>query len=147
MSEKILYVDDREPPSVGEILAQNCTIPIIYKRLDTADFVCEDVYVERKTINDFAISIMDKRLFEQVERLTQLPNSYLLISGLLKDMTVNIYPHAILGAIAKIASKGVTVVQVEDEEKLFYLLLKIFEHHGKLKLNKTFKYNINNNTS
>ena len=69
-----------------------------------------------------------------------MPKAYLIISGLMKDLTVRIYPHAILGAIASIASKGVTVVQVENGEDFFYLVLKIFEHEGKLLMNKKFVF-------
>ena len=133
--EKTLIVDNREPLNVVELLAKNSPLPIEFKQLVTGDYVVEDddtVAIERKTLSDFADSIVDRRLFNQVDRLRKFPHSYVLISGKLDEVRSNVSPHAILGAVAYIASLGITVVKVDSDEELVYLILKLLERHKKL---------------
>ena len=137
---KVLLIDCREPPSFAEIVAKNCPIPIDIQQLKTGDYVCEDVAIERKTIEDFASSLKDRRLFKQFERLQNFEHPFILISGQMSDLKSKINPHSILGAIAYLASKNITIVKVDSYEDLAYLILKIFEKHGKLQLkNGAFK--------
>lgn len=137
---KILLIDDREPPSFAEIVAKNCPIPIDLKRLKTGDYVCEDVAIERKTINDFAASFKGHRLFTQAERLKTFEHPFILVSGQMADLYSRVNPHSILGAIAYLASQGITIIKVDSYEDLAYLILKIFEKFGKLKMqNGAFK--------
>ena len=111
------------------------------KRLKTGDYVCDDVYIERKTIDDFASSLMGKRkrLFKQFDRLLKCKYRFIVISGRIKDLKSKVHQHSIIGAIAWLAAHGVTVITVDTNEELAYLILKILEHHGKLKTKK-FKY-------
>ncbi len=137
-----LFVDSREPPIMAVKLAELCTIPIEVKMLETSDYCCEDVGIERKSPNDFALSIMGKeeehngRLFTQSERLlTEFPHHYIFVTGTLDDIAVNIHRHALLGALASIARKGITVVfGLNNEDDFVYLTLKIFEKYGKLQM-------------
>ena len=137
---KVLLIDDREPPSFAEIIAKNCPIPIDLKRLKTGDYVCEDVAIERKTINDFAASLKDKRLFNQLERLRDFEHPFILISGQMSDLKSKINPHSILGAMAYLASQGITIIKIDSYEDLAHLILKLMEKFGKLKMqNGAFK--------
>ncbi len=138
---KVLLIDDREPISFAEILAENCPIPIDIQRLKVADYVVEDVFIERKEINDFAASLRDKRMWTQLEKLTKVPHAFILISGSKATLNSRINPHSILGAMAYLASKGVTIIKVDDASDLAYLILKIFEKFGKFKMqNGSFKF-------
>jgi ERCC4-type nuclease len=137
----MLIIDDREPLDFAEALAKNCTIPIDFQHLKTGDYVCEDVVIERKTWPDFASSLVDRRMFKQFDRLTKCPHPYILISGTKKDLQSKINPHSMLGAMAYLAAHGVTIIKLDSLEELAYLMLKIFEQHGKLRLaNGSFKY-------
>ena len=137
---KVLLIDDREPISFAEIVAKNCPIPIDIQRLKIADYVCEDVFIERKEINDFAASIKDKRLWNQLKKLTTVPHPFILISGTKNDLKSKINPHSLLGAMAYLASCNVTIIKVDDAEDLAYLILKLMEKFGKLKMqNGAFK--------
>ena len=133
--EKVLLVDDREPKGLVAKLSAQCTIPIKFERLKTGDYVCDnEIIVERKTINDFALSIIDRRLFKQYDRLKEFPHAYIFISGKLGQVKSKISRHAILGAIAFLAHSKITVIKVENDDDLIYLILKIFEQFGKLKV-------------
>lgn len=132
--KKILYLDDREPAELAEILAESCPIPIKIKRLKVGDYQIDDVVIERKEINDFAASITSKkkRLWKQFDKLLQCKYRYILISGKMENLKSDISPHSILGTMAWLAVHGVTVVKVDSDEDLAYLILRIFKHHGKL---------------
>lgn len=129
---KILFIDDREPASFVNLVIETSTILIEMKHLETGDYVCEDVVIERKTIDDFVSSIIDKRVFRQCERMLKSPHRYLLISGRIKDIWSKITPHAVLGAIAFFVNNGISVVTLDDNEEMVYMILKILENHGKL---------------
>jgi ERCC4-type nuclease len=132
--EDVLFIDSREPPWVAEKIAQLCPIEISVEQLETGDFICGDIAIERKTINDLAASIVDKRLFTQTERMrNNFSYHYVLINGRLQDVEMNINRHAILGAVGKVASLGTRIIWVDlEKDDLVYLILKLFEWHGKL---------------
>lgn len=134
---KILYIDDREPLRFAELVAQNCSIPIEFKRLKTGDYIIDDVGIERKAINDFASSMISKkkRLWNQFDRMKkEFHHPFILISGTMSDLQSQVKPHSILGAIAYLACNGITVIKVDTDEDLAYLILKIFEKYGKLRM-------------
>lgn len=144
---KVLKIDDREPGRFAELIAQLCPIPIEVTRLKTGDYVCEDVVIERKTINDFALSIFgmekdkDGRLWTQTKRMREeFPHHYVLTTDGFDNLNVNIHRHAFLGALASILKSGTSVCfNIANDEDFVYLLLKIFEKHGKLSLIKPGK--------
>jgi ERCC4-type nuclease len=137
---KLLLIDDREPLEFAELISANCPIPVDFQRLKTGDYVCEDVIIERKTINDFAGSLTGKkkRMFTQFDRLKKCKRPFLVISGCKDDLISKINYHAIIGAKAYLAANGVTVVQEESDDDLAYLILKILEKCGKFKLMNGF---------
>ncbi len=132
---KLLLIDDREPLKFAELVAENCTIPIEFRRLKTGDYVIDDVGIERKTIRDFASSLTSKkkRLWNQFDRMkSTFKFPYMVISGNILDLETHVTPHAIIGAIAYCATHGITVIKVDTDQDLAYLILKLFERHGKL---------------
>lgn len=150
---KVLYIDDREPAYFCELVAENCTIPVEFKRLKTGDYVCEDVAIERKAINDFAASVISpkKRMWKQADRLRkEFRFPYIVISGTTKEITSAVTDHALMGAIAYLTTprtKGnvilepaIPVVKVDTDQQLAYLILKIMEKHHKLELCKDLKH-------
>ena len=66
-------MDDRERHSgVPEALKQHPDVEITTRRLSLGDYQVDDtLIVERKTLADFALSVRDGRLFNQVARLTR----------------------------------------------------------------------------
>jgi ERCC4-type nuclease len=142
----VLRVDTREPPRLAELLAERVTIPILIEQLKTGDYVCEDICIERKTINDFARSIIrfrkgEGRMWGQGKRMTEeFAHRYLLVSGTFKNMTVHINHNSVLAALARLLSSGVSVCfGLDNDRELVYLICKILEKHGKMKGLKDMK--------
>lgn len=100
-----IVVDNREAnsPVVDELAKLGARIA--FSQLDVGDYILsERICVERKTVNDFASSIIDSRLFQQAKLMA---DSYeipiLLVEG--RDLYTplsNIRPSAIRGALAAI---------------------------------------------
>lgn len=133
-------MDDREPKKIREFLSEICCVPIEVKRVKTGDYICTSngvtMVIERKTLSDLAGSIVDGRIFSQVERMQEYLPAAVVICGskkeLLKRSEINY--NSVLGTIAWISSLGITVVKEEDPEDLTYLILKLFEKKLKVKM-------------
>ena len=78
LSLKII-VDHREPPEIKKRLTK-LGMEVEEKQLDIADYIVSDtVACERKTGSDLIASIMDNRLFEQIDRLIETYDQPILI--------------------------------------------------------------------
>ncbi len=74
-----IIVDHREPPNIKKRLAK-LGMEVTEQQLDIADYiVSEHVACERKTGTDLISSIMDNRLFEQMDRLIETYEQPILI--------------------------------------------------------------------
>ena len=70
---KRIAIDDRERSSgVIEALSIHPDVELTVRRLQLGDYqVAGSLIVERKTLSDFAVSVVDGRLFTQASRLTR----------------------------------------------------------------------------
>ncbi len=133
-SQIVVYVDSREMKSevVRRLYEMGVTVRV--RNLEAGDYVLSDrVAVERKTVDDFVESIVDKRLFEQLLKLKMYYyKPILIIEG------INIYkrlnPNAIRGALATVAvDMGIPIIQTSNAEETAELIVAIArrEQEGK----------------
>ncbi len=96
----IIIIDDRERRLADELSKTDAKL--IIKRLEIGDaLTSETTVIERKTRDDFEASIMDKRLFFQLEQMREFKTKIVIIEG--KSNKINrIKKTAILGAYASI---------------------------------------------
>ena len=74
-----IIVDHREPPEIKKRLIK-LGMEVEEKQLDIGDYILSDTVVcERKTGSDLITSIMDNRLFEQIDRLIETYQQPILI--------------------------------------------------------------------
>ncbi|MFA5050017.1 MAG: ERCC4 domain-containing protein [Candidatus Micrarchaeia archaeon] len=96
-----IIADDREDARIISFLKSfNCEVEI--KRLLVGDFICsENTAIERKTRNDFESSIIDKRLFYQLQNLKEnYKNVILIIEGESNGEIIS--REALMGAYASL---------------------------------------------
>jgi ERCC4-type nuclease len=129
-----LVVDHREKASLMVAELSRLGISMEFKSLKVGDYlVSEDVAIERKTLEDFAGSILDRRLFEQARALRQaFPHPLLLLEGR-GPLRSGISQEALRGAMASVMlDMGVPVLWVEDaaEGALFILTICRREQRG-----------------
>lgn len=139
---KIIY-DHRE--EVSQIPANLVLLEIETEsvQLTIGDYIIsEEIVVERKSGSDFAQSVIDGRLFEQVSRLIEsYPKPILIVEG-----SVPLKKAARQGAIISVIKKGVSVLTVQDSDETVEILNRlalseIKEGRGPVVRNKPKKKN------
>ena len=75
--------------TVAAVLQEMKNVSVGIKRLSLGDYLVDNRLIfERKTLNDFALSIIDGRLFSQAIRLASSKyNNVLLLEGTGKELT------------------------------------------------------------
>lgn len=126
----IIYIDERERGSkVPEILmAKGMTV--IFKVLDVGDYVINNVIgIERKTANDYINSLIDGRLFEQLNKLKErYDKAILIIEGSIHKVIRGrgVHRNAILGSYTSLVlDLGVFIIHTQDEEETAELIKRM----------------------
>lgn len=124
-----IYVDTRERSTdVFKILREKCSVEL--KQLEVGDYILsEDVCVERKTVQDFFESIIDRRLLSQASNLsTNFKTPIIIIEGDLNYSLRDIHPNAIRGAIASLLCDfKISIISTNDAKdtaELIYAIAK-----------------------
>ncbi|MFH1637002.1 MAG: DEAD/DEAH box helicase [Candidatus Woesearchaeota archaeon] len=113
-----IYADSREKGSniVKDLV--DIGMEVRMQNLVTADFiVSEDVGVERKTVEDFVNSIVDRRMLPQIHELKKnFKKPLLIIEGREDIYSVrNVHQNAIRGMLATIAiSYGIPIIHTKN---------------------------------
>ncbi|MDE1874216.1 MAG: hypothetical protein KGI04_03810 [Candidatus Micrarchaeota archaeon] len=128
MGEVKIIVDKRERNlDILEGLSGS-GIFLSFAQLPVGDYILsERMCVERKTVNDFESSIINARLFDQIERLS---NTYkkpiLLLEGEESEFTMN--PNVVLGAIISLyGDYNVQVIRSKDSAETVSTLARLAE--------------------
>jgi len=125
-TEKII-IDFRERNSLVPAELKKLGIDFEFKQLKVGDYLVGRKAIERKTFQDLISSMINKRIFRQMEELKQFPQKLLMVEGYdykkFYDQGVN--PNAIRGLLLSIALKyGVPLIFTKDsEETALYLRL------------------------
>jgi DNA excision repair protein ERCC-4 len=121
-----LVVDHAESHSaLLDAVRQSGVFEIRMVHLTTGDYLIDDeVLVERKSVADFAASLVDGRLFPQVARLAHSRyRSLLLIDGPTAAVIPDVHPHSVEGALVSITAMWrVPVLHASDPEQAVRLL-------------------------
>ena len=98
-----ITIDDRERSgSVSESLAKMENVSVLIRRLPLGDYAVDGgLLVERKTLPDFAVSVIDGRFFRQMTRLAMSPaKGVLVLEGGSRDLhNTGIRREALQGAL------------------------------------------------
>lgn len=98
-------------------------------QLPVGDYVLSDrVVVERKTGADLAASIKDRRLFEQVDRLTQAYDAVVLV---IEDEPIHIAQASWKGALARVLLSGAAVIATTDRRDTAEWLARLQRLEGR----------------
>jgi ERCC4-type nuclease len=121
--------DHRETISGVPQELERLGIPVRAGQLAVGDYVLSDrLVVERKTGADLAASIKDRRLFEQVDRLTE---AYAAVVLVVEGEPVHISEPSWMGALARVLLAGVALVGTDGPEHTARWLLRLYRVEGK----------------
>ena len=129
--EKVkIIIDNRESGLFDEYLEEKGAV-VKRQFLEVGDFLCSSrLAVERKTRADFESSIIDGRLFSQLQELkTNYPAVVLVVEGKKGEAPERIKKEALLGAYATImADYSVSLIFTKDMEGTAELLFSLGKH-------------------
>jgi Fanconi anemia group M protein len=136
MKEKsVITADYREKNSLVISELTRLGITAVLKELKVADYIVKDVAIERKTVSDFISSMINRRLFKQLEELQQYENRLLVIEGIDEqelytdiEEKKGLHPNSIRGFLLSILLKyKVPIIftkNSEDTAKFILVLSK-----------------------
>ncbi|PIN90702.1 hypothetical protein COU57_02640 [Candidatus Pacearchaeota archaeon CG10_big_fil_rev_8_21_14_0_10_32_14] len=148
-----IIADYRERNSLVASELISLGIDVEFKELKVADFIVNEVAIERKTVDDFLTSMINKRLFRQLEELQQYPKKLLLIEGLehkelyqsndeYSASPEGVHPNAIRGFLLSISLRySVPIIfsqNYEDSARYIELLAKKKDVESSIRANKKF---------
>jgi len=111
-----VVVDSREASTAKHVVDElrELGVRVRVEFLEVGDYVISrDVAVERKTVSDFVSTLTKRNLFEQMDRLrSSFSKPVLILEGDISSipMISSISMNAVLGALASIARRGVSVL-------------------------------------
>ena len=125
-----IIADDREHKSeVIQSLLQSENVDLTIGRLSMGDYQIDNrLIVERKTLKDFAVSIIDGRLFKQMIRLANSKSeSVLILEGTAGDIAdLGMTREAMQGALITVSLiLGIAVLRSKDPSETAKLMVFI----------------------
>ena len=126
----VIQVDHREVASGLPALLEELGVRVEVQQLQVADYVLSSrVAVERKSAADFASSIIDRRLFNQVEELEAYDLVIFLVEGPALYEVTNVHPNAIRGALSYlVVLEGMSLLRTENAEDSAAYLATMARH-------------------
>ena len=130
-----IIVDTREKQSLISANLIEKKANIEYEQLEIGDYLIKDTIIERKTFSDFIGSIIDKRLFTQLEEMKKYSKYFLIIEGFYYDYDkFNVHENAVRGMLLSIAiDYQIPVVYTKDEEDTANFLILTAKKYEKPK--------------
>ena len=123
----LIIADDREPKTVLAALRDLPGVQVTVRRLSLGDYLVDGrLLVERKTLPDFALSVVDGRLFTQAARLaaSELPVALILEGSAAHLAATGIRREALQGALISVALVfGLPILRSADPEETARILL------------------------
>lgn len=133
---RTVVVDDREPTSVVDAVAGHPDVDDVeVRRLTAGDVVLGEVGIERKTLADYASTLLARSgpdLYDQVERLIEAyEHAYVLLEDdLPADEHEGVPAAAIRGSVASFTARlGAPVIPCSDRARLVDLAVRLGSKH------------------
>lgn len=141
-----VIIDYREKNSLVASELVELGFGIEFRELKVADYLVNNIAIERKTISDFISSMINKRLTRQLEELQQYESKLLIIEGIEEQEIYSeeneggIHPNAIRGFLLSIILKYripiIFTKNYEDTARFIAVLARKKEKDSSLNVTK-----------
>ncbi len=141
-----IIIDYREKNSLVASEMVELGFEIEFRELKVADYLVNNIAIERKTIPDFISSMINKRLAKQLEELQQYESKLLIIEGIEEQEIYSekneggIHPNAIRGFLLSIVLRYkipiIFTKNYEDTAKFIMVLARKKEKDSSLNVTK-----------
>jgi DNA excision repair protein ERCC-4 len=114
--QSVVVVDTRERESRLLAALQRLGVPTELRRLAVGDYIAGFAVVERKSVRDLHLSVINGRFWPQIGRLSRAKrHPYLLVEG--QDLDAGpLRPTSVRGAILAVGELGVRVIRSADPD-------------------------------
>ena len=145
LEKQKIIVDYREKNSLVASTLVELGFEIQFQELKVADYLVNNIAIERKTVSDFINSIINKRITRQMQELQQYENKLLIIEGideqeLYSDDNTRINSNAIRGFLLSVILKHripvILTKNYEDTAKYLSVLARKKEKESSLNVTK-----------
>jgi ERCC4-type nuclease len=121
-----ITIDHREKNSLVPSELSKLGFQIDFQQLPVADYILPNAIIERKTLSDLKSSIINKRIFSQLQDLKQSQSSLLIIEGPKENLyTPPLHENAIRGFLLSLATEFQVPFILTENEKETALYLSI----------------------
>ena len=144
--EKIKKIEG--PKITADYREKNCFVAselirlglkVEFRELKVADYLVNDVAIERKTVSDFISSMINKRLLNQLEELQQYENKLLIIEGIDEQELytdsgerTGVHPNSIRGFLLSILLKHkIPIIFTKNSEDTARFISILSKRKGK----------------
>jgi ERCC4-type nuclease len=141
-----IIADYREKNSLVASELISLGLEVEFCELKVADYLVNDIAIERKTVSDFISSMLNKRIFRQLEEIQQYDKKFLIIEGIDEqelysdDNPEGVHANAIRGFLLSIILKfKVPIIfskNSEDTAKFINVLARKKEKESSLNVSK-----------
>lgn len=144
IQKQTIIIDYREKNSLVASELIHLGLKVKFKELKVADYLVNDIAIERKTIFDFISSMINKRITKQMQELQQYKNKFLIIEGFdeqeLYPEKAGVHPNAIRGFLLSIILKyKIPIIfsqNYEDTAKFISILARKKKRDSNLNVTK-----------
>ncbi|MDD5022805.1 MAG: ERCC4 domain-containing protein [Candidatus ainarchaeum sp.] len=145
MNSVKIIMDDREDEEFSKYFSE-LNVELEVKRLLVGDFICsDDTVIERKTRRDFESSVIDRRLFNQIENLkSNYKNVIIIIEGEGKEESLS--REALMGTYAFLVTNSIGLFftrNISSTSEIIYSIAK----HEQLSKKSSFSLNAKRKTN
>jgi len=114
-----IIIDNREKNSLVASELISLGLETEFKQLPVADYLVNNIAIERKTISDFKSSIINKRIIKQLQELKQYPKHLLILEGIQEEDIYEgtIHENAFRGFLLSVALEFQVPIIFTQNEK------------------------------
>jgi len=119
-----IIADNREKNSLVIANLIEKGIEVIFEQLNIGDYLVNNIAIERKTYSDFISSMINKRIFQQLEEIKKFPEFFLIIEGSENEIESENLKKASKGLILSIITKyKIPIVFAKNEQETAEVLI------------------------
>jgi len=118
-----IIIDNREKNSlvIANLIERKAEIE--FKQLEIADYIIGKTAIERKTYSDFISSMINKRIFQQLEEIKKYPHYFLMIEGNYSGENKNLEKASKGLILSIITNYKIPIIFTKDEEETAEILI------------------------
>jgi Fanconi anemia group M protein len=143
-----IIIDYREKNSLVASALIEMGFCVQFRELKVADYLVNNIAIERKTISDFINSLINKRIIKQIEELKQYENRLMIIEGVEEQELYHddaeedrlIHPNAIRGFLLSATIKHkipvILTKNYDDTAKYLAVLARKKERESSLNVKR-----------